>query len=110
MSLQARFTFSDELMKKNGIEREDVYYTLKKRFKERGLVCISDDDVLMFEGTGHKDDYGHIWGIIIALIDGVWFEKCASSCDYIEDGKVEDVFSQIPKLKKMREEIDRMVI
>ncbi len=99
--LQVRFTFDDDLMKKNEIERRDVYYTLKKNFTQRGLVCISEDDVLMFQGTGHEDDYGNIWAILMALIEGDWFTKCAASCDYIENGKVEDVLSQVPKARKM---------
>lgn len=52
MGLQVRFTFSDELMEQNGIERKDVYYTLKKNFEQRGLVCVSEDEVLIFEDTG----------------------------------------------------------
>lgn len=99
--LKVRFTFDDDLMKRNGIKRQDVYYTLKKWFSERGLVCISDDDVLMFQGTGQENDYGNIWVILMRLIESDWFTKCAASCDYIEDGEVEDVLSQVPKARKM---------
>lgn len=108
--LQVRFTFSDSLMKKNKIEREDVYYTLKKHFLQRGFVCVSDNDVLLFEGKGNKDDYGNIWAIVIPLIESEWFSKCATSCDYIENGEVEDVFSQIPKLRRQAEQMEKIAI
>ena len=32
--LKVRFTFDDDLMKRNGIERQDVYYTLKSGFQK----------------------------------------------------------------------------
>ena len=99
--LQVRFTFDDNLMKKNGIERQDVYYTLKKNFSERGLKCVSENDVLAFEDTGQEDDYGNMWAILIGLIRSDWFIQCAASCDFIEDGDIEDVLIQIPELKKM---------
>lgn len=102
-TMQVRFTFSDELMEQNGMERRDVYYTLKKNFKQRGLVCVSDDETLIFEDTGKEDDYGHMWAIIIALVESDWFEKCASSCVFVEDGEEEEVVSQIPELKKIME-------
>lgn len=101
MGLQVRFTFSDELMKQNDIERENVYYTLKKHFGQRGLVCVSEDEVLIFEDTGKEDDYGNMWSILIGLIKGGWLAKCASSCVFVEDGEEEDILKQIPKLKKM---------
>lgn len=101
MGLQVRFTFSDALMDANHIKREDVYHTLKKHFEQRGLVCISEDEVLAFKDTGDEDDYGNMWAILMALIKSDWFTKCAASCDYIEDGEVEDVLSQVPKARKM---------
>ena len=101
MGLQVRFTFSDALMEANNIKREDVYHTLKKHFEQRGLVCISEGEILAFKDTGDEDDYGNMWAILIGFIRSDWFLKCAASCDFIEDGEVEDVFIQIPELKKM---------
>lgn len=99
--LQVRFTFSDTLMNANKIKRESVYYTLKKNFTQRGLVCVSENNVLAFKGTGQEDDYGNIWAILMGLIESDWFIKCADSCDYIENGEVEDVLAQVPKARKL---------
>lgn len=110
MSLQVRFTFSDELLEKNGFKRESVYYTIKENYEKKGIVCISDDDVLAFEDTGKKDDYANIWNTIMSLIAGDWFYKCVSSCDFIENGDVEDVYAQIPKLRKKMSELDLSVL
>lgn len=98
--LKVRFTFSDDLMKKNNMERKCVYDTLKEAFSERGLVCISDGEELLFEGTGKEDDYGNIWCIIMALIKGDWITKCATSFDYINNGNIENILSQIPEAKQ----------
>lgn len=101
MGLQVRFSFSEELMKQNDIKRENIYYTLKKNFQQRGLVCVSENEVLIFEDTGKEDDYGNMWAILIGLIKGEWLIKCASSCVFVEDGEEEDILTQIPELKKM---------
>ena len=78
--LQVRFSFDDNLMKKNGIERQDVYFTLKKNFSERGLKCVSENDVLVFEDMGRENDYGNMWSIIIGLIKSDWFVFAWFSC------------------------------
>lgn len=101
MSMQVKFTFSADLMEKNNIDRNDVYYTLKNHFSQRGLVCISENDVLAFGDTGKEDDFGNMWAIIVGLIRCDWFDKCASSCVFIEDDYEEDVLIQIPELRKI---------
>lgn len=100
-TMQVRFTFDDELMKKNGYERENVYYTIKKHFQERGLKCISEDENLIFADNGDEDDYGNMWAVIMGLVKSDWFDKCASSCIFVEDEEMEDVLIQIPKLRKI---------
>lgn len=100
-TMQVRFTFDDALMKQNGYERANVYYTLKKHFSQRGLPCISEDEVLAFADTGNENDYGNLWAIIMGLVKSDWFDKCASSCVFEEDGEIEDVLSQLPKLRQI---------
>lgn len=100
-AMQIRFTFDDALMQSNGIQRQSVYYTLKKSFSRKGLPCISDDEVLAFEDTGRECDYGNMWSIILGLIKSEWFIRCASSCIFIEDGEAEDILAQLPELKRI---------
>lgn len=100
-TMQVRFTFDDELMKKSGYERENVYYTIKKHFLQRGLKCISEDENLIFADTGNENDYGNMWSIILALVLSDWFVKCATSCEFEEDGETEDILIQVPELRKI---------
>ena len=90
MAMQVEFSFDDQKMVKKGVRKEDIYYTLKKNFAERGLECTAD---------GKNEDYGNIWAIIFALIECDWFTDTASSCVFVENGKEEDILSQIPRAK-----------
>lgn len=100
-AMQVRFSFDDDRMKKHGYQRQNVYYTIKKNFQLRGLNCVSEDEDLVFEDTGKEDDYGNMWAVILGLVKSDWFEKCASSCVFVEDDEMEDVLAQLPKLKHM---------
>jgi hypothetical protein len=99
--MQVRFSFDDNRIARKGVERRDIYYTLKKNFQQRGLKCVSEDENLVFEDTGEEDDYGNMWAIILALVDCDWFTDCASSCVFVENGKKEDVLSQVPEIKRI---------
>lgn len=99
--MQVRFSFDDELIEKKGVKRRDIYYTIKKNFTQKGLKCVSDGEQLVFEDMGHEDDYGNMWAIILALVDCDWFTDCASSCVFVENGKREDVLSQVPEIKRI---------
>lgn len=101
--LQVRFTFDNSLMEKHKIERDIVYHTLKKHFEQGGLICVSDDETLLFSGS--EKDYGSIWANLLALIKGNWLIKCAASCEFIENGKSENVLRQIPELKRLYKQI-----
>lgn len=100
-TMQVKFSFDESQMEMNGIKRQDICYTLKKRFLQKGLKCVSGEDILIFEDTGKEDDYANMWSIIIGLIKSDWFINCASSCVFIEDDDEEDVLSQAPKLRRM---------
>ena len=99
MAIQVEFSFDDQKMVKKGVRKEDIYYTLKKNFAERGLECTADGKILTFASTGKNEDYGNIWAIIFALIECDWFTDTASSCVFVENDKEEDILSQIPKAK-----------
>ena len=100
-TMQVRFTFDDELMKKNGYERQNIYYTIKKHFLKRGLKCISENENLVFTDAGNENDYGNMWSIILGLVLSDWFVDCATSCIFEEDGETEDVLVQIPELREI---------
>ena len=97
--MQVEFSFDNGKMEKQGIRKEEVYYALKKNFAKKGLKCAADEDVLTFIGTGKSEDYGNIWAIIFTLIDCDWFTDCVSHCVFVENGKEEDILSQIPRAK-----------
>lgn len=97
--MQVEFSFDNAKMEQKGVRKEDIYYTLKKNFAKKGLECAADGEVLTFVGTGKNEDYGNIWAIIFALIDCDWFTETASSCVFVENGKEEDILSQIPRAK-----------
>lgn len=101
--MQIKFSFDDDLMKKKGVKREDIYYTLKKNFEAKGIACVSETDILVFESKGNENDYGNMWAIALALVDCDWFTECASSCVFIENGKSEDILSQVPEMKRIME-------
>ena len=101
--LQVRFTFDDILMEKNKIKKDSVYHTLKKHFEQSGLVCVSDNETLSFSGT--EKDYGSIWMNLIALMKRNWFMNCTASCEFIENGKPENVLQQIPELRRLYKQI-----
>lgn len=101
--MQVKFMFDDELMEKKSVKREDIYYTLKKNFSAKGLKCVSDNEILIFESAGRENDYGNMWAIVLALVDCDWFVECVSFCAFIENGKSEDILSQIPEIKRIME-------
>lgn len=102
-TMQVEFSFDSEKMKQKNVRKEDIYYTLKKNFAKKGLKCADDGEVLTFVGTGKNEDYGNIWAIVFALIDCDWFTDCVSYCTFVENGKEEDILSQIPKAKRIME-------
>lgn len=101
--LHVRFAFDDEKMNRQGFKRKDIYYTIKTKFHEEGLNCVSENEILAFEDTGNDSDWGNMWSIILDLLECKWFTKSASLCEFIENGKKEDVLSQLPEYKRIME-------
>ncbi len=101
--LRMQFTFDEEGLLRNGFDRAGMYDMMKKNFTERGLKCVSEDEVLAFEDQGGRSDYGHMWGLTINLMVHDWFTDCTSSIIYFEDGYAEDVLSQLPRMKEILE-------
>ena len=99
--MQVRFTFDENLIEKDGYTRADIYNTIKKHFLQRGLKCIREDETLIFANNGNENDYGNMWSIILALVLSDWFVKCATSCKFEENGETEDIFVQIPEMRRI---------
>lgn len=99
--LRVEFTFDDEKLKARGIERKNLYATIKENFHSKGLLCISDSQILAFEGTGRETDFGNVWFLTVSLLYYDWFVDSASSCVYFENGKMEDVLVQVPEIREI---------
>lgn len=81
--MRVEMTFNNAAIADHGYRRGDIYYTIKKAFTGKGLVCISEDELLAFEDTGHENDYAYMWKIIISLLKSDWFVACAASCTFL---------------------------
>ena len=99
--LQFKVSFDDEKIKKCGLEKNNIYYTVKIHFMARGLKFVPDDNFLIFENTGRSTDYGHMWAVICALLRCDWFVDTISSCVFLEDGIVSDIAERLPRLKEI---------
>lgn len=99
--MRVEMTFNNAAIADHGYRRGDIYYTIKKAFTGKGLVCISEDELLAFEDTGHENDYAYMWNVIKSLMISDWFLSCASSCEFIDDDDTaEDVLSQAHLFKR----------
>lgn len=94
LAMEVRMTFNDTAIQAGGYRKEDIYYTIKSAFAQHGIHCTSDGDVLAFEDSGHEDDYANMWNVIKCLMVSGWYLACAASCDFIDDGEIEDVLAQ----------------
>lgn len=93
--MKVDFSFDNEVINQKGYEIADIHNTIKNEFKKRGLLCISDSEILAFTDTGGKDDFAYMWIVITSLMKSKWFIESASSCFfYDDDGTYEDVLSQ----------------
>lgn len=95
------FSFDKNLVEASGYTLNDIYETLKKRFAEKNIPCVEEGEILSFAGGNHKNDFSHMWSIILRLTKMDWFLNFANSCIWHEDNnKWEDVLRQV-KTQKM---------
>lgn len=82
----------------------------KKEYEKYGLPCTSDGEILAFSDLGRKDDYSHLWAVIMRLVKCEWFLEVATACYWCEKGeRIEDILTQarervLKKDKPMRAE------
>lgn len=101
--VSVEFSFDEAKMKQKGVKKEDIYYTLKKKFGEKGLVCSEDEETLIFSGTGKNTDEAQIFSIIFPLIYSKWFTDCAARCIFVKNGEWCDILANIPRAKAIVE-------
>lgn len=78
-----------------GYTLSDVHYTIKKEYEKYGLPCTSDGEILAFSDLGRKDDYSHLWAVIMRLVKCEWFLEVATACYWCEKGeRIEDILTQ----------------
>lgn len=93
--MHVEFEFDNNKIESIGHTIKDVHYTIKQVFKEYGLPCIADGQILAFGGRGSKDDYSNLWTVILDLTESDWFLEVATACYWCEGGKrVEDILAQ----------------
>ena len=89
------FEFDEDKINALGYTLNDVHHTIKKEYEKYGLPCTSDGEILAFSDLGRKDDYSHLWVVIMLLARSDWFLETASACYWCENGeRVEDILTQ----------------
>ena len=100
--MRVDFTFDIAAIEQGGYTVGDIYNTIKKHFAGRNIPCVSDGDILAFEDTGGKDDFSHMWTVIMGLTRADWFMEFATSCIWYEGANEwEDVLRQARERKKI---------
>lgn len=101
--VSVEFSFDEPKMQQMGIKKGDIYYTMKKKFSEKGLVCTADGDPLIFAGTGKNGDEAKLFSIIMPLIYSEWFLECASRCIFYKNSEWCDILANTPRAKEIVE-------
>ncbi|MDR2089713.1 MAG: hypothetical protein LBP73_10195 [Clostridiales Family XIII bacterium] len=93
--MKVEFSFDKDIVEQSGYTLGDIHHTIKKKFNERNLPCVSDGDILAFTDNGNKNDFSNMWTVIMGLTRSDWFMSFATSCVWHEDAnKKEDVLRQ----------------
>jgi hypothetical protein len=104
--MKIEFSFDPKAVEQLGHTLDDVYDTIKKHFAEKGLPCLSDQEVLAFGGNGGKNDFAYMWVIIMKLTRSDWFMDTATSCVWFEsNNKREDVLKQAREKRQTKVEV-----
>ena len=92
--MRIEYTFDVAKVEEMGYTLKQVYDSVKGYYAERNLRCVSDDEVLAFEGTGHKDDYSNMLWLMSRITKTEWFINCATSCTWYENGRREHLLDK----------------
>ena len=95
--LKMEFTFDKAAIEKKGYSMESLYGEIKKEFASKNIPCVSDNEVLAFSGTGHKDDFSNMLTIMRIYSQVDWFMDTASSWIFRTNEGWEDVLKQAKK-------------
>lgn len=103
--MRVEFEFDRQKVEALGYTVQRVYDTIKRGFREQGLRCAADDEILAFTDNGGKEDFSHIWILIDQLINTSWFAACVTACRWYsyDDGGYEDVLAKKWMLKREKE-------
>ena len=97
--MKVEFTFDKEQIQRYGYTLDAVRQTILRGFVAKGLLCTSADEPMTFADSGRKEDFSHMWDILMALLLADRFPKFVSPCTwYDDDGTQEDVLSQAGKV------------
>lgn len=109
--MRAEFEFDPKKAEALGYSPEGILATLQRAFQAEGFRCASEWPVIVFEGTGHEDDFSNMWILLTGLANSGWFMQTAAACrwydlsDNGEEELCEDVLSQAALLMRPREEM-----
>ena len=94
MAMKVMITFNKDAVLEKGYSLDKIYSAIKAAFREDGLPCVSEGEVLSFIDKGSEEGWGAMWFTMTELLETPWFTETAASLLFIEDGNVEDVLAQ----------------
>ena len=103
MSLRVEFAFDPVRLSEYGYTEDDVIRSIKAVYAKYGIRCVRERPVLSFVGGDRKNDFAHMWIIIMDLCDSDWFLDCATSCMWYRKGHYEDVLAKARNDRQKRE-------
>jgi hypothetical protein len=93
--MRIEYTFDNDKLKEMGYTLNQVYDSVKGYYAEHNLPCVSDNEVLAFEGTGHKDDYSYMLILMGRIARSGWFINSATSCTWYESNRREHLLDEM---------------